>query len=54
MKNIAFIYSGDDTGLNSLEHNRNGVAKKLEDFGDWEIAVNKKLDSELTFLYQST
>lgn len=50
MKNIAFIYSGDDTGLNSLEHNRNGVAEKLEDFGDWEIAVNKKLDSELTFI----
>ena len=50
MKNIAFIYSGDDTGLNSLEHNRNGVASKLKDFGNWEIAVNKKLDSELTFI----
>ena len=50
LKNIAFIYSGDDIGLNSLEHNRNGVASKLEDFGNWKIAVKKKLDSELTFI----
>ncbi|CAA6818596.1 MAG: Unknown protein [uncultured Sulfurovum sp.] len=50
MKRVAFIYSGDDTGLNSLEHNRNGVAQKLKDFGGWETTINKKLDSELTFI----
>ncbi len=49
MKNIAFIYSGDETGLNSLEHNRNGVVEKLKDFGAWEIAENKKLDTKSTF-----
>lgn len=50
MKKVALIYSGDNTGLNSLEHNRNGVAQKLKDFGCWDTSVNKKLDSELTFI----
>lgn len=50
MKRVAFIYSGDETGLNSLEHNRNSIAQKLKDFGGWDTTINKKLDSELTFI----
>ena len=50
MKRVAFIYSGDDNGLSSLEYNRDGVAQKLKDFGDWEIAVNRKLVDESVFI----
>lgn len=49
MKKVALIYSGYDKDLNSLEYNREGVAQKLEDFGDWEIKINKPLENEEQF-----
>jgi hypothetical protein len=50
LKRIALIYSGYDKGLNSLTKNREGVAQKLEDFGDWEkIKINKPLESAEQF-----
>jgi len=45
MKNIAFIYSGDEEVLASLENDRNELAGILEQHGEWDNIINKELNS---------
>lgn len=43
MKNIAFIYSGDETGLQPLKDSRNAIASVISSQKKWEKPINKQL-----------
>lgn len=46
MKNIALIYSGDSSGLDSLQHNRDNVQDRLRTAGIWQTDINRVLESQ--------
>jgi len=46
LKNIALIYSGDSSGLNSLQDNKDSVQNRLHTTGIWQTDIKKTLKSQ--------
>lgn len=49
MKNIAFVYSGDENILESLKHDRDEVERVLKAYGNWDKIINEELKTLADF-----